>query len=90
MPNYWLQAEKIPIENLGRHDRDFFRMFYVSQPEAHGEPVHLCFRQGIGAMEVYGVLCGDDKKQPVQGAQCAIDTDLALGHRLQEGRLRAR
>ena len=56
---------------------------------AHGNPqeeaVELTFRQGVGALELDGVLRGDDHERPGQGVRLPVDRHLPFAHGLQQG-----
>ncbi len=52
------------------------------------EAVELALGQGVGALVLDGVLRGDDQERRRQVMGLAVDGDLALGHGLEQGRLR--
>ena len=63
---------------------------HVAEREAHREAVHLRFRQRIGAAELHRVLRRDHEEQLVHRVRAAFHRHLALGHHLEQRRLRAR
>ena len=62
----------------------------VADARRHGEAVELAFDQREGAALRVRVLRGDDQVRLGQRPRLAVDADLALLHRLEQRRLRAR
>ena len=75
---------------LRGEDGDFLGGRHIAEGALHRETVHLRLRERIGAAELHGVLRGDDEEQVRQITALAIDAHLALAHRFQQRRLRAR
>ncbi len=51
------------------------------------EAIELCFGQGIGSLELDGILGGEDVERLGELVRGALDGDAVLLHRLQKGRL---
>lgn len=81
-------GERMGFTLIGENSR-FFGSADVAHAAAHGEAVHLGFRQGVGATEFDGILGGDDEKEAVEIVAGALDGDLALAHGLEQGALGA-
>jgi hypothetical protein len=62
---------------------------WIANRELHGEAVELGFGQRVGAVMLDGVLRGDDEERRAEGMLDVVHGDLPLGHRLQQGALRA-
>ena len=62
----------------------------IAEPDPDEEPVELRLGQRERALELDRVLGREHEERVGQGARLALDRDLALLHRLQQRRLRAR
>src|SRR5207245_131714 len=63
---------------------------WVAEAQPDKKAVELRLGQGKRAFVIDRVLRGDDEEGRLEGIRLAVDGDAAFGHRLQEGRLRAR
>ena len=77
--------ELVPAEH-----RRFFLGVGISQIESDQKPIELSFGQGEGAFMIDRILSRNDQKRRRQIKRGAVDGDLALAHRFQQGRLGAR
>ena len=80
------------VERLGpvlvaTRDSALARSIGIADPDADEEAVELRLRQGEGALELDRVLGRQDDERVGQRPGVALDRDLALLHRLEEGRL---
>src|SRR5262249_40875514 len=75
-----VQPEDLPLRRPVR----------VADVDAHQEAVELVLREGVGALVLVGVLCGQDQERRPQGGRPGVDRHLAGAHGLQEGALGAR
>ncbi len=62
----------------------------VAEADAHAEAVELRLGQRVGAVELDRVLRREHEERLRQRPRHAVDRDLALAHRLEQRRLRAR
>ena len=62
----------------------------VAEADAHEESVELVLWERICALELVGVLCGDDHEGRVEAVDDAVDADVALVHGFEERSLGAR
>ena len=72
---------------LGLEDHELGLAVRVAHRDPHQEPVELRLGQGIGALELDGVLGRDHHERPRQAVGVGVDGDLALLHRLEQRRL---
>ena len=72
----------LPVE-----DFDLFVLAGVAEADAQHEAVELGFGQGEGAFILDGVLRGQNHEGHVERVGVAVDGDLALFHRFQQGGL---
>ena len=61
---------------------------YPMARSLHDEPVQLRLGEGVGPLVLDGVLSGEDDEGCIEPEGRVLDGDLALLHRLEEGRLR--
>ena len=73
----------------GGEQTEFVVALGVADRQLHGEAVELRLGQRVGAVMLDRVLRGDHEKRRGQRMPDVVDRRLALGHRLQEGALRA-
>ncbi len=72
------------------HDAAFLVLIRIAQGEADKEAIKLRFGQGEGAFKLDRILGGQHQEGAGQRQGRALDADLALLHRFQQRRLRAR
>ena len=65
-------------------------MARIAETEPHEEAVELRFGQREGAFVIDRVLRGDDEERRFERVGLAVGGDAPLGHRFEQGRLRAR
>src|SRR3972149_150224 len=70
---------------LAVHDEDLVRVRGLAEVHTQEEPVELRLREGEGALVLYGVLGGHHHEWLWHDVGDAIDRDLMLLHRLQQG-----
>ena len=75
---------------LGEHDRDLLVLERIAERGPHREPVELGLGQRKRALLVDRVLGRDHEERRRQRSRHSVDGHLALGHRLEQCRLRAR
>ena len=80
------------VERLGRGlvaagDPPLAGLVRIADPDPDEEPVELGLGQGERALELDRVLGREDDERVGQGTGRALDRDLALLHRLEQGRL---
>ena len=74
-----------PLEHLG-----FFFEARIAEAEADQEAVELGLGQRKRAFVIDRVLRGDDQERRLERVGLAVDRHAPLGHRFEQGRLRAR
>ncbi len=63
------------------------RLIEVAEPDPGDEPVELCFGKRVGALVLDRVVGGEHHERLRQQVGAAVDADLPLAHRLQQGGL---
>ena len=59
----------------------------VAHPQPDHEAIELALRQDVGPLELVGVLGRQHDERRVEGIGLALDRDLAVAHRLEQGAL---
>jgi hypothetical protein len=72
---------------VGAQHGDLVLVGRVADHDADEEAVDLRLRERVGALEIDGVLRGEDHEGVGQLEAIALDGDLALLHRLEQRRL---
>ncbi len=85
-------GDRVPVLGLGEpgggaDDLDLLVLGWVLDDDVEHEAVELGLGQGIGALELDGVLRGEDEEGLLQGVGPALHGDPVLLHRLEQGRL---
>lgn len=62
----------------------------IAEADAHEKAVELGFGEEVGALELVGILGGDDEEGFEEFSGVAVDRDLILAHGLEEGGLGSR
>ncbi len=73
-----------------RHDRDLVVLVQISNHDVEHEAIELRFGQRICALELDGILRGEDEERPFERIGPPRRRDVVLLHRLEEGGLRFR
>jgi hypothetical protein len=82
-------VERVMVELAEEHVH-LALLVRIAEVDAHREPVELRLRQGVRAVELDGVLGGDDQERRGQGMGRSLDRGLPLAHGFEQAGLRAR